>query len=88
MLSSADVTRGEPVVLTLALPDGRTWVDAHARVARVEEGQRDGDAGRAIAFEFTDVSPEDREALVEATREYERPAPRRGVFRLPARSWG
>lgn len=87
ILSDAAVTIGEPVVLTLLLPNGRTWVDAHARVARIESGERAGDPGRAIAFEFTAMDEDDWHALRFATNGAPEAAARRGVFRLAERSW-
>lgn len=85
--SDAEVVVGEPVVLTLRLPNGHTFVDAHARVARIEDGRRAGDQGRAIAFEFTAMDETDWQALRFATHAAPELEPRRGVFRLASRSW-
>lgn len=85
--SDASVTVGEPVVVSLGLPDGSTFVDAEGRVARVEEGLREADDGRAISVEFTAISEDDLSRLVAATAHYPEPVARRGVFRLGERRW-
>lgn len=77
ILSEAKVVVGEPVVLALRLPRQATWIDAHARVARIEEGVRDGDPGRAIALEFTAMDHADRYRLYYSTQALPPPMPRR-----------
>ena len=85
--SDAAVTLGEPVVVSLKLPDGSTYIDAEGRVARVEEGLREADEGRAISIEFTAMDDTDLAKLVLSTAHLPEPVARRGVFRLAARRW-
>lgn len=77
--SEAAVNVGEQVVLSVRLPRGRTWVDAHGRVARVEHGTRDGDEGRTIAIQFTAMDAMDRALLAGATAKLPPPIPRRTI---------
>lgn len=79
--SSAPVVLGESVVLSVRLPHGRSWVDAHGRVVRIEHGTRDGDTGRAIGIAFTAIDPVDHAMLVGATAKLPPPIPRRNVRR-------
>lgn len=75
--TDATVELGETVVLTVRLPRGRTWVDAHGRITRIERGTRDGDAGRAVAIEFTAIDRLDQALLAGATAKIPPPIPRR-----------
>jgi hypothetical protein len=75
--SDSAVNVGEQVVLSVKLPRGRTWVDAHGRVARVEHGTREGDSGRTIAIQFTSMDPVDHALLAGATASIPPPIPRR-----------
>lgn len=86
--SDADVTVGESVVLTLCLPDGTTWIDATGRVARVEQGLREADSGRAIGIEFSEIDAGDRDKLLVAIGDEPETVSRRGIFRLGVRRWG
>lgn len=85
--SAAEVVVGEPVVVTIALPNGSGWVDALGRVARIERGQRECDDGPTIAVEFSAIEETDVAKLVLATAHLPEPKPRRGVFRLAGRRW-
>lgn len=82
ILSEAMVEIGEPVVISLRLPRQATYIDAQARVARIEHGVRDGDPGRAIAFEFTAMDQADRYRLYYSTQALPPPMPRRA-----SRTW-
>lgn len=53
--ASADVEAGEHVLLHLTAPD-QTKVCAEAVVARVVQGQRQGDSGRALGLRFLRAS--------------------------------
>lgn len=77
--TDADVEIGENVILAIRLPHGRSWVDAHGRVVRIERGARNGDPGRAIAIRFTAIDPVDRGMLKGAIAKVPPPVPRRDL---------
>lgn len=77
--TAADVQIGDSVVLALCLPRGRSWVDAHGKVVRIERGVRAGDEGPAVAIEFTAMDPIDQSMLRGSLVSIPPPIPRRDV---------
>lgn len=61
--SGAPVVIGEPVLISLRIPRGSTWIDAEGRVARAIAGQRLGDCGTALGIRFERVDAVDRAIL-------------------------
>ncbi len=55
----ADVRLGEEIYLAFQPPRTRRWIDACARVVRIEEGRRDGDHGPAVGLRFESIDAPD-----------------------------
>ena len=79
--SEEDADLGEPVLLSLRVPGGRTWVDAEARITRIVRGQRNSDRGRAFGLAFERMAPLDRAILSGSLGGSPPPAPARGLRR-------
>ncbi|MCC6873195.1 MAG: PilZ domain-containing protein [Sandaracinaceae bacterium] len=73
----AFVRVGEDVVVSFQPPRSRLWLDAVAKVARIERGKRRGDRAHAIGLEFVEMSPSDRAILDAKLRGLPPPIPRR-----------
>ncbi|MAQ18643.1 MAG: PilZ domain-containing protein [Sandaracinus sp.] len=78
--SDAEAEVGESVLLSLRVPNGRTWIDAQAIVTRVVRGLRAGDEGRAYGLAFEDIAPLDR-AILAGSLGGPPPTPTRGLRR-------
>lgn len=68
---------GDEVYLSFQAPKTRAWVDACARVVRLERGRREGDLGSAAGLRFESISPLDRALLAGALHALPPPLPRR-----------
>jgi len=79
--SDAEAEVGETVLLALKVPDGRTWVDAEATIARVVKGHRREDEGRAYGLRFEQMAPLDRAVLAGSLEGKPPPPPARGLRR-------
>lgn len=84
--TEAPVDIDDELIVALRLPNGRSWIDAEARVSRIVRGMRKTDGGRGIALRFSDM---DRisEILLEASlRGLPPPVPRRKIRKDYART--
>jgi c-di-GMP-binding flagellar brake protein YcgR len=79
--SDSEVSLGEEVLVALRMPSGRIWVDAQARVARIIEGRRRGDGGRALGIRFEEISNVDRALLGASLHGMPPPVPARQIRR-------
>lgn len=73
----AYVELGEEVYLSFQAPRTRAWIDACARVVRIERGRRGSDAGSAAGLLFEEMSALDRALLAGALLRLPPPVPRR-----------
>jgi PilZ domain len=71
VLTGARVLTGEPVQVTVRLPETGRWLTLEATVARVLHGRRPGDWGRRLGLELEGLTPTDMEKLCEANRRME-----------------
>ena len=84
--SDVAVTVGEPVVVSLLAPGGRSWLDAEARVARIVRGRRTTDAFQGIGLRFERMEAIDRAILAGSLHGFPPPVPARGRRRDYARA--
>jgi hypothetical protein len=68
---------GEPVIVSLRMPRGTSWIDAEGHVARAIDGQRREDCGSALGIAFDAMSPVDRAILRASLHGLPPPVPRR-----------
>ncbi|MCB9614270.1 MAG: PilZ domain-containing protein [Sandaracinus sp.] len=61
--AGAPCVLGEPVIVSLKMPRGASWIDAEGHVARAIDGQRRGDCGPALGIAFDGMSQIDRAIL-------------------------
>jgi hypothetical protein len=54
---------GEPVLISLRMPRGTSWIDAEGHVARAIDNQRRGDCGYALGIQFDRMSAVDHAIL-------------------------
>jgi hypothetical protein len=68
---------GEPVIVSLRMPRGTSWIDAEGHVARAIDGQRREDCGSALGIAFDTMSAVDRAILRASLHGLPPPVPRR-----------
>jgi hypothetical protein len=73
----AFVRLGEEVVVSFQPPRSRLWLDAIARVARIEPGKRRSDRNVAIGLEIVEMDGVDRAILDAKLVGFPPPIPRR-----------
>ncbi len=84
--SAIPVPLGEPVLVSLRLPGGLSWIDAEAVVRRVILGRRGSDAGCALALRFDRIDAIDRALLLASIEGLPPPVPARLLRRDYART--
>ncbi len=77
VLSDRDLSPGENVFVTFRATSLGLWFDTEARVARVVNGRRRGDRGRAIGLSFSTLDRVKRLILRGHLRRVPPPVPRR-----------
>jgi hypothetical protein len=77
VLSDYDLWRGEDVFVSFQATELGIWFHAQAKVARVIEGRRPGDPGRALGLRFTKIDPIKRFILGSHLRRVPPPIPKR-----------
>jgi len=77
VLSDEAVRLGEPVILSMRVPRGRSWIDAECSVARIVRGYRRTDPLRAVGLRFEAIDPVDRAILLGSLAPLPPPVPAR-----------
>jgi PilZ domain-containing protein len=82
VLSDERIDANEELIVSFMATDLGIWFDTMARVSRVVEGRRDGDAGRAVGVRFTSLPAVSRLILRGNLRRVPPPLPRRPRVRI------
>jgi hypothetical protein len=72
-----DLSPGENVFVSFRATELGIWFDSEARVARVIQGRRPGDKGKAVGIEFSTMSRVKRFILRNHLKKTPPPVPRR-----------
>ncbi len=79
VLSEADVSVGEPLLVTFQATRQGLWFDTDATVVRICHGLRDEDRGRSLGIRFDTLDSIERLILRGAWRKIPPPLPRRAA---------
>lgn len=84
--TAVPVPVGEPLLVSLRVPGGSSWIDAEAVVCRVILGRRPEDDGCALALRFDRMDAIDRALLATSVEGLPPPVPARRLRRDYART--